>query len=297
MMGTSVEQRMAIRGCTGTRPRWRVSDLWRAPLTDLPIRDEILYQFAEFSTEMNLLEIGPGSGFPTIQLARLVRHLTTVDVAEPNIARLRPVFASVANIRLLAGDISDPRVVDDIGMRFDAIEAVEVFEYVPNPRVALQNMAALLYPGGQLYLQYPNVPGAGVTFFQSRDELFSALSDAGFVDIRIDFLRLRPWASLLYRYLHEKPLHVFRRARQRNRPAQAHTYEATWAFREGSTFDKFKPPIHLAWTVLLFLMRLGGDCFERLPAGDIFRKNLLVVATRAIEGGVPCSNLKTTSAV
>jgi len=128
MMGTSVEQRMAIRGRTGTRPHWHVSDLWKAPLTDLPIRDEILYQFAKFSPEMDLLEIGPG-------------------------------------------------------------------------------------------------------------------------------------------------------------------------IREGSTFDKFTPPIHLAWTVLLFLMRLGGDCFERLPADDIFRKNLLVVATRAIEGGVPCSNLKTTSAV
>ena len=44
------------------RPSARLSDLWKAPLHDFPIRDEILYQYLPLARDMDVLEVGPGSG-------------------------------------------------------------------------------------------------------------------------------------------------------------------------------------------------------------------------------------------
>ncbi len=52
--------------------RWRLSDLWRAPLTDLPVRDELIRQYVPRSPRMKILEVGPGSGFPAFRMAREV---------------------------------------------------------------------------------------------------------------------------------------------------------------------------------------------------------------------------------
>lgn len=74
------------------RPPARWSDLWKAPLHDFPLRDEILFQFLPLSREMDVLEIGPGSGFTAFRISRMVRHVTLVDVAPQAVTdrRARP---------------------------------------------------------------------------------------------------------------------------------------------------------------------------------------------------------------
>lgn len=149
------------------RLSWRLSDIWAAPLSDLPIRDEVIDQYIPLSPQMELLEVGPGCGFETFRLARSVKQLTVLDVAAGNIARLKKIFAARKNVSLVCADVCCPNLGSEIATRFDAIVAIEVFEYLADPAAALSNLAQMLRPGGALYLQFPNYPGRPGTYFCS----------------------------------------------------------------------------------------------------------------------------------
>src|SRR5688572_16245443 len=100
------------------RPSFRCSDLWKAPLHDFPIRDEILYQYLPLSPNMDVLEVGPGSGFSAFRLARHVRHLTLIDVAPSSIAYLRKVLEGIRNLSFICADVCAPRLADSVGTQF-----------------------------------------------------------------------------------------------------------------------------------------------------------------------------------
>jgi len=85
--------------------RWRLSDLWRAPLTDLPIRDELIRQYVPRSPQMEILEVGPGNGFPAFRMAREVGALTLMEVAAGNAAILRGRFEHTPNVEVVVGDL------------------------------------------------------------------------------------------------------------------------------------------------------------------------------------------------
>src|SRR6202158_613126 len=72
---TEASDNRAIR-----RPSFGLTDIWKSPLNDFPIRDEILYQYLPFSRDMDVLEIGPGSGFTAYWLGWGSCLLTPVDV-------------------------------------------------------------------------------------------------------------------------------------------------------------------------------------------------------------------------
>jgi SAM-dependent methyltransferase len=251
----------------------------------LPIRDEIIYSYFPAAKDMEVLEIGPGSGFSALRFSRLLKHLTVAEVGRDSVAALRPVFAPVPNIDLIEADICDPLTGEREGRNFDAVEAVEVFEFLPDPRTALRNMAKLLRPGGLLFLQFPNYAppkNPGVTFVESRAELDSMLHNAGFCRHKIFAIQLRSWAGLWYRVLHEIPLQVFRALRQGTGTEKPQVYHQTWAFRERHCLRNWKVILHLYWDIVMAILRLGGDCFRRIELHQqIANKNLLVMAWRA----------------
>src|SRR5437660_489577 len=80
------------------RPPFRWADLWLAPLHDFTLRDDILYQYLPLSPRMEVLEVGPGSGFTAFRLARQVRHLTLVEIAAEVLAVLRQQLRHLPNI-------------------------------------------------------------------------------------------------------------------------------------------------------------------------------------------------------
>src|ERR1700730_4875729 len=123
------------------RPSFRVSDIWKAPLNDFPIRDEILYQYLPFSTNMDVLEIGPGSGFTAFRLARQVRSLTLLDIAVSSLARLRRQLQFLANVHCVCADPTQPGLATRLSEKFDAVLALDVFEYVVDPGTCLQNIS------------------------------------------------------------------------------------------------------------------------------------------------------------
>ncbi len=270
--------------------RWRLSDLWRAPLTDLPVRDELIRQYVPLSPQMEVLEIGPGSGFAAFRLAREVAALTLVEVAAGNAAILRRKFEHTPNVEAVVGDLCSEELGRLRAGSYDAILAIEVLEFVSDPATALRNMAEMLRPGGSLFMQFPNYENpAWPTFYGTRKELEAHLRAAGFAQWEIYGLRLSPWPQHLFDWLHEVPLRLYRtlQRERRQRPQRPHSYDETWAFHHGSSLEGLKLPIHLYWAAIMILMRLGGDVFRRARCGEeILSKNLFVVANTAGNDGV-----------
>jgi 2-polyprenyl-3-methyl-5-hydroxy-6-metoxy-1,4-benzoquinol methylase len=263
-------------------PTFRLSDLWKAPVHDFPIRDEVVYQFAALHPAMKILEIGPGSGFTGFRLARQLRAITMVDIAAQNVERLRHDLKDLNNVSVLCADVCTPGLRERVGGHYDAVHGIEIFELLPEPGTCLSNLATVLRPGGYVMLQFPNYPppkNPGMTYFQTRRELDELLRTAGFVRWDVYALRLRPHAEFLYSLTHERPLKLYRRLRDRNRAKRAITYDESWTFRRGNTLNSCKFIMHLAWTVLFGFYRLGGCCFRRTLLGDeILNHNLLLIA-------------------
>jgi SAM-dependent methyltransferase len=270
---------------------WRFSDLWRAPLTDLPVRDELIRQYVPLSAQMNIMEIGPGSGFPAFRMAREVATLTLLEVAAGSAARLRGKFEGTPNVGVVIDDLCREGLGRTYACSADAIIAIDVFMFVSDPATALGNLAEMLRPRGSLFMAFPNyeVPD-WPTFYRTRTELETHLRIAGFAEWEIYSLRLSPWSQLLYKWLHEVPLRLYRalQTARRKRPPRAQTYDETWAFQYGRGMEALKLPIHLYWATTMTLMRLGGDLFHRAECGEeIFRKNIFVVAHRGgSDGGI-----------
>ncbi|MGH9449098.1 MAG: class I SAM-dependent methyltransferase [Terriglobia bacterium] len=269
---------------TRRRPSFRWSDVWKSPLHDLPIRDEVVYQYLPLSPEMEVLEIGPGSGFTAFRLSRRVQHLTLLDVAQGTIDRLRDKLGELTNLDFACADVCAPNLGDVIVRRFDAVYALEVFEYVPDPAKSLMNLAGLLKPGGNLLLNWPNYCTArtkGVNHIQTKADLDGLLRRAGFASWEVYALRLRPHARLIFRELHERPLGIYRGLRGHPDPRSAQTFDQTWTYQQGSKIEPYRYAVHLAWMLLFAGFRLGGDCFERIPVKEGSADgNLLLLAQR-----------------
>jgi SAM-dependent methyltransferase len=263
------------------RPSFRPSDIWKAPLHTLPFQDEVVYQYLPLSPEMDVLEIGPGSGFTAFRLARRVRHMMLLDIAEANIERLQENVKSVPNLTFFSADACTPGLAQLVRSQFDAIFALQTFNAAMGG--CLGNLATVLRPGGHLLRQFsnhqPSIPPFN-TSFRTRDELDKLLHEAGFRSWDLYALRLRPLARAMYRaysFLQRfgPPPHT------PGSQERAITYERSRLFRNQGRLARYKIVFHIAWAVLFASLRLGGDCFERLPLGaDILNQNLLLLAHR-----------------
>ena len=266
------------------RPSFRWSDIWKAPLHDFPIRDEILYRYLPLVPDMEVLEVGPGSGFTAFRLARAVRRMTLVDVSVEVLAELRSQLDHLGNLRFIPADISRPGLPDKLSEKFDVAFGLDVFEYIADPAACLRNLAEVLRPGGELFLSYPNVPppaGDGVTYFSRTEEIESLLTNAGFSEWKTFVVRFRPLAAGIYRVLHERPLEIYRRMRSGNQDIRPQIYEDTWAFRCRTKMLPYKVPLPAYWAAVEAAMRTSGDLFATEPATDgILGRQLVIRAWR-----------------
>lgn len=266
------------------RPRFRLSDVWRAPLHDLPIRDEILFQYLPLSSAMDVLEVGPGTGFTAFRLSRAVRHITLLDIAEGTIENLKRTLGSLSNVDFVCADVGSPSFSQIAPAHFDVIYGLEVFEYVADPLSWLQGLRNLLKPGGTLLLVWPNYclsRTKGVNHVRTAEAMGSLLLAAGFAQWELYALRLRPYAQILFSWLHEAPIHLFRWLRRQPDPHSAKTFDMTWTHQHGTSLNRYRSPIHFIWMLELAALRLGGDCFarRRITEGSA-DGNLLLLARR-----------------
>ncbi len=265
------------------RPPFRWSDIFRAPLHDLPMRDEIIFQYLPLTADMSVLEVGPGVGFTAFRLARQVRHITLLDIASESILQLRKNLASVPNLTAVCADACAPGLASMLRGPFDVVISLDMFQFVGNPQACLKNFASVLPAGGRLLLQWPNYPlhkTKAATYIRGRQELDEMVHNAGFKQWSVHALRLRPYASVVYREFHERPLALYRRLRSHSGVDAPQNFDQTWTFRCGQTLERCKWLLHLAWAGLISGMRLGGDCFQCHPLNGGLDGNLLLLAQR-----------------
>ena len=276
--------RVACGGALLGHPSFRWSHIWRAPLHDFPIRDEIFYQYMPLRSDMDVLEIGPGSGFTAFCLAGLVCSSTLVDLSEDSVNELRQQLGHLSNLHFVQADVSRPGLLVQSGMHFDAAFALDVLEYVVNPAMCLSNIASVLRPGGLLFLTFPNVPpsrGDGVTWFRSISEIEGLLREAGFSRWEVFAVRPRPYAAAVHSLLHDWPLEIYRRLRRGNPNGYPQTYEATWAFQHRRQLGRYKVLPHSWWAVINLFLRLRGNVFEAESLnGQLFPRQLVIRAWR-----------------
>lgn len=248
--------------------RW--ADVFDSPLHDYPIRDEILFQYLPriLSKDADVLEVGPGSGFTAFRLARHVRSMTVFDVAPRALEEIHRTLGHLPNVSFVCADVAAFGLAEKLERKFDIAFGLDMFEYVKDPAACLRNLAAVLRPGGELFLTFPNMrppAGDGVTWFTDLAVLEAMLAAAGFARWDIFAVRPRRFAAAVYAVLHEWPLRAYRRIRAGDRQARPQIYEATWAFRHRQRLRRVKAVLHLYWAFVDWTMRLGGDVFAADP--------------------------------
>lgn len=266
------------------RPSFRMSDIWRTPLHDFPMRDEILYQWLPLTRTARVLEIGSGGGFTAFRLSRHVAQVTSVDVAAQNVKRLRETYGQVSNLNFVGADVSSSGFLNEVPGSFDVIFGLDFFQFVTDPRTCIDNLSSALRPGGFLLLQWPNYPPArsgGITYIPTYAELSDLLAASCVGTWQTFALQLRPHAAALYSFFHEWPLRHLRRLRRPDGNRLPQIFDDTWAFQRGQRLESSKVPIHAYWSALSAAMRIGGRCFKRTRLeGGSLECNLLLLARR-----------------
>jgi ubiquinone/menaquinone biosynthesis C-methylase UbiE len=148
---------------------------------------------------MTVVEPGPGMGFFTLDLARLVGpkgRVVVIDIEPKMLAKLeqrarKAGLAERIERRLPKGESLN---VDDLAAKVDFIPAIAVVHELPNRDLFFQEMYRALRPGGKLLLMEP----PGHVKRPLWEKTLASAYDAGFVKASHPKIR-RFHAALLIR--------------------------------------------------------------------------------------------------
>jgi SAM-dependent methyltransferase len=104
-----------------------------------------------------VLDAGAGLGTYTELLLRDAKRVTSLEYDERFVAVLRERFAGDDRVKVLQGDLSDPRVFKDVPT-VDSILCLNVLEHVEDDLSAMKNLYEKVRPGGTLAALVPAYP-------------------------------------------------------------------------------------------------------------------------------------------
>jgi ubiquinone/menaquinone biosynthesis C-methylase UbiE len=168
---------MGARASNRERNRWAVS------LLDIQPRDRVL-------------EIGFGPGLAVREIARLAveGHVCGVDHSEVMVrqaSRRNAQALGSGRVDLRLGSVERLPAFDE---PFDKVLAVNVIEFVADPVECLAALRSLLRVAGRIAIAHqPRCPGAtDETSALKGQRLAAQLAQAGFSDVRVETLQLKP---------------------------------------------------------------------------------------------------------
>jgi hypothetical protein len=215
------------------RPTFRVSDIYRAPLHDFPIRDEILFQHLPLKPTWICWKSAPGAGSrpsgcrDRYAPSRSGRRRRQRQSASPG-ARSHPESAIRLRRRLQARAGRQPRPHVRRGVRDRGLRAPARSHHVPRePGGSDEAWRTRAHPVPEL--SAGALAGADTLHDQARAR--HALEEAGFSRWSIAAIRLRPHARYLYNYLHEKPIRAIGGGGAGHSQDGALVYDQSWTFR------------------------------------------------------------------
>jgi SAM-dependent methyltransferase len=156
--------------------------------------------------ELQVLEIGCGTGLLSLLVAPYVRSLTAVDTSKGMVSALEAKLAaqSISNVKpvcVMLENPDDPKIQDHPSAapkRFDLVISHLVLHHIPTLSDILATMYGTLKPGGRVALTdfenfgpearkfHPETKMEGVERHGiTRDEMSSLMKDAGFKDVQI----------------------------------------------------------------------------------------------------------------
>ena len=146
-------------------------------LLDLPLRrlilsPEKLADRLHLKNDSHVLEIGPGSGYFSIEVARRIPNgiLELIDIQEEMLEKIRVkgVKYKLKNLRFKAGDAASLPYEDNV---FDVIFMVTVLAEIDNKEACLKNIYRILKSGGILSItEQPGDPDS-IPFLKLKDLL------------------------------------------------------------------------------------------------------------------------------
>ena len=252
------------------------------PPTSFPYRDLLVLEHLQVEPHHRVCEIGVGSGATTARLARLCADVTGFEISEPTVEALRYLEKRQENLHLVTADITDEDALAGYAGRFDRALSCDTLEHVPDPAGFFRGIAALLAPGGEATITFPNEPTArmhGVTRFDDPMQLVEHMAEAGLEEIRLGAARLTPHAERIAETFGWKPLSMAREVVAVGRALVAlaraergkgngaidpppQTFEETRFFRTMRMWRPVAPAVNLYWYGVLRLMAARGPSFE-----------------------------------
>lgn len=125
--------------------------LWKRLRNFLSPQLDLYAHLANHLADKDVLEVGFGTGFGTLQLTKLANSVDAWEVDRDAVKFARKVFPK--GVIWLEADITASY---QIPKQYDAVVCVETLEHIPDVDAALKNIVLRLRQGGVAYITSPN---------------------------------------------------------------------------------------------------------------------------------------------
>lgn len=135
--------------------RWWDPDGESRPLHDLnPVRAAYVAGRANLRGA-KVVDVGCGGGLLSEALARAGANVTAIDLGE-KLIQIAKLHLFESNVQVDYRVQSSTELAEAEGGSFDVVCCMEMIEHVPDPLAIVRDLAAMLKPGGQLFLSTLN---------------------------------------------------------------------------------------------------------------------------------------------